>query len=78
MGIKYNIISGVFAALAAVCTKVGFNFNDGLISTLFLPTITNSIGVQDLTIFKYILHVIFIVLMLLSNALMLRFYVSSL
>ncbi len=76
MGIKYNLISGVFAALAAVCTKVGFNFTDGPIETEFLPSLSKAIG-TDSSLSKYLLHGVFIVLMLLSNALMLRFYVSS-
>lgn len=38
MGIKNNLVSGVFAALAAVFTKVGFNFGEeGTINSLFLP-----------------------------------------
>lgn len=32
MGVKYNLVSGIFAALAGVNTKIGFNFgSDGAI-----------------------------------------------
>ena len=81
MGIKYNIISGVFAALAAVLTKVGFNFGaEGTISSVFMPVIlkstSHSFSGYD-GYLKILLHVLFIGLMLFSNALMLRFYVKS-
>eukprot|EP00347_Sterkiella_histriomuscorum_P013980 403362625 len=78
MGIKYNLISGFFAAMAA---KVGFNFgDDGTISTLFVPYIKqNSSFLSDdhLVYLKYLLHVIFIVIVIVVNGLMLRFYVKS-
>jgi hypothetical protein len=75
MGIKYNLVSGVFAALAGVNTKIGFNFgSDGAIQSLFLPRL----GIDPSnSILLYSNHALFIILMLLSNALMLKFYVLS-
>ena len=75
MGIKYNLVSGVFAALAGVNTKIGFNFGvEGAIQTFFLPKLGSD---SSNTVLLYGLHALFIILMLLSNALMLKFYVLS-
>ncbi len=72
MGLKFNLVSGVFAALAAVFTKIGFSFGaDGAISTTIMPAL------PPFALLKPLLHTVFIVLMLLSNALMLKFYVMS-
>lgn len=77
MGLKYNIISGIFAALAGVCTKFGFAFGeDGPISTSILPLAAPILPIPA-SLLKNLLHIIFIVMMLLSNALMLKFYVRS-
>ena len=75
MNLKYNLVSGVFAALAAVCTKFGFAFgDDGPISTSIVPILGHGVSPG---ILKPLLHGLFIVLMLASNALMLKFYVLS-
>jgi hypothetical protein len=75
MGVKYNLVSGFFAALAGVKTKIGFNFGaDGAIQTIFLPKLGSD---PSNTVLLYALHALFIILMLLSNALMLKFYVLS-
>ena len=75
MGVKYNLVSGVFAALAGVNTKIGFNFGpEGAIQSLFLPKLGTD---ASNTLLLYSLHALFIILMLLSNALMLKFYVLS-
>ena len=77
MGLKYNIVSGLFAALAGVCTKFGFAFGeDGAITKTILPLVSSFIPIPHSTLITT-LHVVFIVLMLLSNALMLKFYVLS-
>lgn len=61
--------------------KIGFNFGeDGTIDKLITPALNQSLfseSSQIVTLLKYPLHLIFIVLMLLSNGLMLRFYVKS-
>ena len=68
MGLKFNLISGIFAALGASCgmsrlkltllAKIGFDFGD--------------INMERLPI-----NVVFIVGMILCNVLMMKFYMSS-
>ena len=80
MGIENNVISGFFAALAAVFTKVAFGFGaDGTINGVFIPWF-EKIGVQSdgwQSFLNYFLHIIFFILMLLANTLMIRFYIKS-
>lgn len=61
--------------------KVGFNFgDDGTISSLIIPELKKStpfVPEDYLTYVKYLLHVIFIVIVIVVNGLMLRFYVKS-
>lgn len=73
MGFKYNLVSGFFAALGAVFTKIGFNFSpdQGLIATTIIPTLSLTPS------FQYPLNALFIILMLLSNALMLKYFVYA-
>jgi drug/metabolite transporter (DMT)-like permease len=74
MGFKYNLLSGFFAGLAGVLTKFGFNFDpEGPISSQIMPHLAN-FKIPYLTV---VLHALFIVMMFLSNALMLKFYVKS-
>jgi hypothetical protein len=90
MGIKYNLISGVFATLDSVLgifkflsklisiAKIGFNFGDeGTINSYFLPMLQKYILFQNTNIPKYLLHVVFISLILFTNAMMLKYYVKS-
>jgi len=77
MGLKYNLVSGLFAALAATCTKFGFAFgDDSPISTYLAPSLLPSLALPP-SVLTPLLHLLFITLMLLSNALMLKFYVLS-
>ena len=72
---RHNIVSGLFASLAASCAKVGFDF-DPLTSTVhnvLLPLVAPNSGAN----IEYVVHAVFIVLMLCANILMLRFYVLS-
>jgi len=46
MGLKYNLVSGVFAALAATCTKFGFAFgDDGPIASTLLPAANSALPI---------------------------------
>jgi len=74
MGFKYNLLSGFFAGLAGVFTKFGFNFDsEGPIESQIMPYLAN-FKVPYLSV---VLHALFIIMMFLSNALMLKFYVKS-
>ena len=75
MGFHYNLLSGLFASLAGLFTKYGFNFDpDGPLPTLLKTYIPSNDSPPHLL---YLLHALAIALMLLSNALMLKFYVKS-
>jgi drug/metabolite transporter (DMT)-like permease len=77
MGLKYNLVSGLFAALVATFTKFGFAFgDDSPIATSLAPTLYRSLALPP-SVLAPLLHLLFIALMLLSNALMLKFYVLS-
>ena len=77
MGLKYNLVSGIFAALAAACTKLGFAFGDeSLIASSLTPSLHRTLPIPP-AVLNPLLHILFIILMLLSNALMLKFYVLS-
>jgi uncharacterized membrane protein len=77
MGLKYNLVSGFFAALVATFTKFGFAFGaDSPIATSLAPSLHRSLALPP-SVLVPLLHLLFITLMLLSNALMLKFYVLS-
>ena len=77
MGLKYNLVSGLFAALVATFTKFGFAFgDDSPIATSLAPSLHRSLALPS-SVLVPLLHLLFITLMLLSNALMLKFYVLS-
>ena len=77
MGLKYNLVSGLFAALAATFTKFGFAFGeDSPIASSLSPYLHSTLPIPPDAVTP-LLHLVFITLMLLSNALMLKFYVLS-
>ena len=67
-----------FLILIVRIAKVGFDFDSetGQISTVVLPLVKDYVGEYG-DVLKYGLHAVFIVLMILANILMIRFYVLS-
>ena len=57
---------------------MGFDFDSetGQVSTVMVPLVEENVGDFG-DIVKYVLHAVFIILMLLANILMMRFYVLS-
>ena len=81
---RHNIVSGVFACVAASCAKVGFDFDQetSTVWKVIMPLVVDkkiedSNGANNDELIAYAIHAVFIVLMICANILMLRFYVLS-
>ena len=81
-GFYNSLLSGMMAALAAVFTKVGFNFGrHGTIEAVYLPQLEDWGLMRDKDggnmVMKIFLHIVFIIAMLICNTLMIRYYIRS-
>ena len=81
MKIKNNLISGSFASLSGVLTKVGFSFGkDGAIDARILPLIKENVPSVNENIemlLKYGLHGVFMVMAVTVSGLMYTYYLRS-
>ena len=87
MKIKNNLISGFFASIGGVLTKVAFSFSsDGPISSYLLPNLENKFpeitdknifGTPLLLILKIALHILLMVIGVTTSGLMYTYYMAS-
>ena len=89
MKIKNNLISGFFASLGGVLTKVAFGFgSDGTIDSVIIPIVKRELIDKDgsllsfvttdqIYLLKYLLHLIFMLIGLTTSGLMMTYYVKS-
>ena len=87
MKIKNNLISGFYASVGGVLTKVAFSFSeDGPISNWLLPNLKeqfpeivdkNIYGVEILLILKIVTHILLMVIGVTTSGLMYAYYMAS-
>ena len=89
MKIKNNLISGFFASVGGVLTKVAFGFgSDGTIDTTIIPLVKRElidkegsllhfVTADQIYILKYVLHLIFMLIGITTSGLMMTYFVKS-
>ena len=84
MKIKNNLVSGFFASVGGVLTKVGFGFGeDGTVDTVILPYLKtlydlDTLGISNIAFYlKILIHLSCMGIAVTTSGLMYTFYVKS-
>ena len=79
MKIKNNLISGFFASVGGVLTKVGFGFGeDGTVDTVLVPYVRSMYEIDPYALYvKYLIHICCMGIAITTSGLMYTYYVKS-